>query len=72
MEQWVAKVEAAIAAVGVSIHIARSAQEPFHTTLGVVDGTLFPVETALERVNQVVSPGTWTGTDPLVLTKPSW
>ena len=70
MEQWVATVEAAVEAAGVPIHIPRAAQEPFHTTLAVVDGTTFPVEAALQRLNELIKPGTWTGTEPLVLTKP--
>ena len=39
MEAWVAKVEAAMVAAGVPIHVPRAAQEPFHTTLCVVNGT---------------------------------
>jgi hypothetical protein len=70
MERWVATVEAAVEAAGVPIHIPRAAQEPFHTTLAVVDGTTFPVEAALQRVNELIKPGTWTGAEPLVLTKP--
>ena len=42
MLSWVADVEAAIAAAGVAIHIPRAAQEPFHSTLAVVNGTTFP------------------------------
>ena len=71
MQAWVAQVEAAIAAAGVPVHVPRSEQEPFHTTLCVVNGTTFPVAEAVRRVNELVKPGTWTGQTPLTLTQPN-
>jgi hypothetical protein len=71
MLSWVAEVEAAIAAAGVSIHIPRAAQEPFHSTLAVVNGTTFPLEEAVAAINQLVPPGSWTGEGPLLATAPS-
>lgn len=69
MLAWVATVEAAIVAAGVPIHIPRSMQEPFHSTLCVVNGSTFPVEEAARRVNELIAPGTWTGAEPLTLLK---
>ena len=71
MEAWVAQVEAAIVAAGVPVHVPRAVQEPFHTTLCVVNGTTFPVAEAVRRVNELVKPGTWTGQGPLTLTQPN-
>lgn len=69
MLAWVASVEAAIEAAGVPIHIPRSVQEPFHSTLCVVNGSTFPVEEGARRVNELIAPGTWTGAEPLTLLK---
>jgi len=68
MVEWADEVEAAIEAAGVKVHIPRSKQEPFHSTLGVVNGSTFPMEQALASINQIVPEGTWTGTVPLELT----
>jgi len=69
MQEWVASVEAAIEAAGVPIHIPRALQEPFHSTLCVVNGSTFPVEEGARRVNELIAPGTWTGATPLTLLK---
>jgi hypothetical protein len=38
MEVWVAAVEQQLRDAGVPIHLSRSKQQPFHSTLGVVNG----------------------------------
>ena len=66
-------VEAAVRAAGVDVHVPRRLQEPFHSTLAVVDGRNFPAVAALEAVNAAVPPGTWSGqAGPLVLSTPTW
>lgn len=72
MLEWVGKVEAAMADAGVPVNVARKDQEPFHSTLAVVDGSTYPVEEAMRAVNELVPPGTWTGGAKLTLTKPQW
>lgn len=72
MMDWVGKVEATIESAGVPIHIPRSQKEPFHSTLGVVKGSTFPMEQALVGIDAIVPAGTWTGTVPLEITKPQW
>jgi len=67
MMSWVGEVEAAIVAAGVPIHTSRDQQEPFHTTLGVVNGSSFPMEQALAAIKKLVPYGTWTGGTPLEL-----
>ena len=55
-----------------SVGRRRKDQEPFHSTLAVVDGRTFPVEEAMAKVNELLPPGSWTGTSSLTLTKPDW
>ena len=38
MEAWVATVEQKLRDAGVPVHLPRSKQQPFHSTLGVVNG----------------------------------
>ena len=64
-------VEAAIRAEGVDIHVPRKEQEPFHSTLGVVNGANFPAITALNAINAAIPPGTWNKT-PIKLSKPDF
>jgi hypothetical protein len=63
-------VEGAIRAAGVDVHVPRSQQEPFHSTLAVVPGRHFAAVAALEAVNVAVPPGTWS--TPILLCSPSW
>lgn len=72
MLEWVGQVEEAMAAAGVPVNIARKDQEPFHSTLAVVDGSTYPVEEAMRSINELVPPGTWTGGVKLKLTKPQY
>jgi hypothetical protein len=72
MLDWVGNVEKRIEAAGIKVNVPRKHQEPYHSTLAVVDGRTFPVEQAVRMINTMVPPGTWTGSEPLVLTKPQW
>lgn len=73
MLEWVGKVEDAMREAGYSVNVPRKEQEPFHSTLAVVDGASFPAEEAMARVNELVPPGSWTGEGvKLTLTKPDW
>ena len=45
---------------GVPVHLPRSKQQPFHSTLGVVNGLEFPSEAALKAINKAIPPGSWT------------
>jgi len=69
---WPAEQLKAMADAGVPVNVARKDQEPFHSTLAVVDGSTYPVEEAMRAVNELVPPGTWTGGAKLTLTKPQW
>ena len=72
MEAFAADLEAAIEAAGVRLQAKRRGQQPFHSTLAVVNGTTFPLEEAVAAINQLVPPGSWTGESPLQLTAPNW
>jgi hypothetical protein len=43
MEAWVATVEQMIRDKGLPVHLPRSKQQPFHSTLGVVNGLEYAV-----------------------------
>eukprot|EP00605_Chrysophyceae_sp_TOSAG23-4_P000183 GSChrysophyteH1.ASY1.ANO1.217.1 assembled CDS len=66
------KVEAAVRGAGVDVHVPRSQQEPFHSTLAVVNGLDFPAAAALQAVNAAVPPGTWTAGHSITLQAPTW
>jgi hypothetical protein len=72
MMSWVGGIEDAIEERGVKLTKRRRQQEPYHSTLVVVDGRSFPVEDAVRRINNLVKPGTWTGGETLDLTKPQF
>lgn len=74
LQAWVAEVENKIRQKGIEIHVERKQQQPFHSTLGVVNGLEFPLETALKAVNAVVPPNTWTGLngEQITLTVPDF
>ena len=66
-------LEAAVRSAGLDVHVPRRQQEPFHTTLAVVNGRDFAAVAALEAVNAAVPAGTWTGSQgPLLLSRPTW
>ena len=70
MQSWVSEVEQRIREQGIPIRFSRSVQQPFHSTLGVVNGLEFPLETALAAVNTVVRPHSWTGGENITLEGP--
>jgi hypothetical protein len=72
MMTWVGQIEDAIEDRGVKLKKRRRQQEPYHSTLVVVDGRSFPVEDAMRRINNLIKPGTWTGGETLDLTKPQF
>mmetsp|Transcript_21304 Transcript_21304/g.44370 ORF Transcript_21304/g.44370 Transcript_21304/m.44370 type:complete len:371 (-) Transcript_21304:24-1136(-) len=72
MMSWVGQIEDAIEDRGVKLNSRRRQQEPYHSTLVVVDGRNFPVEDAMRKINNLVKPGTWTGGETLDLTKPDF
>jgi hypothetical protein len=66
-------VEAAVRSAGLDVHVPRKQQEPFHSTLAVVNGRDFPAVAALAAINAAIPAGTWTGNQgPIVLSKPTW
>mmetsp|Transcript_15198 Transcript_15198/g.34480 ORF Transcript_15198/g.34480 Transcript_15198/m.34480 type:complete len:314 (-) Transcript_15198:15-956(-) len=69
MQAWVAELEAHIRAAGLPIHLPRSYQEPYHTTLAVVNGTTYPVAKAVRALNARFRPGSWFA-EPINLTRP--
>lgn len=72
LQKLVADIEGAIRARGVDIHVTRSDQEPFHSTLGVVNGTTYPCEAAIAAVVDAIPSGSWTEEGTLTLVKPVW
>ena len=72
MEDFVATLEDMLETrTGLSIHVARADQQPFHATLAVVDGAVYPMFEALDAVNALVPPYTWTsGFGPISLVEP--
>jgi hypothetical protein len=72
MHQIISDVEDAMRSAGLDIHVPRKQQEPFHSTLAVVDGKDFPVIAALKAVNTAIPPKTWTAGNSITLDKPTW
>jgi hypothetical protein len=72
MQALVAGVEAAVRAAGVDIHVPRQQQEPFHSTLAVVNGTSYPCSAGLDAVNAAIPPGQWTSAGPIAVSKPDF
>ena len=59
--RWIGDVEALITRAGVPVHVSRSEQQPFHVTLGVVDGSSgYPVDTTIDEINSKLR-GKWEG-----------
>ena len=54
---------------GVRKHIPHTSLQDFHMTLGTVNQSNFPVQSALEEINKVIPPGTWHKT-PVILNRP--
>jgi len=69
MMQWVTQLEEHLRNAGVQIHIPRRNQEPYHTTLAVVNGSGYPTKKAIEAINARFPPGRWLK-KPMTLEKP--
>ena len=54
------------------MHLSRLRQQPFHSTLGTVNGLEFPLEAALAGVERAVPAHAWTGNVSVTLTKPNF
>ena len=54
---------------GVHKHIPHTRLQNFHMTLGTVNQSYFPVQSAVEEINRVISPGKWHKT-PVILRQP--
>ena len=72
MEALVADVENKVREAGIDIHVPRADQEPFHSTLGVVNGTTNPCQAAINAVVSAFPPGSWTSKGPLSLQVPDF
>ena len=50
--RWIGEVEARLLHAGLPVHVSRSKQQPFHVTLGTVNGSSdYPVDKALDEIN---------------------
>lgn len=65
-------VENKVREAGIDIHVPRADQEPFHSTLGVVDGVSYPCQAAIDAVVAAIPPGSWTSKGPLSLQVPDF
>ena len=54
---------------GVHKHIPHTRLQNFHMTLGTVNQSYFPVQSAVEEINRVIPPGKWHKT-PVILRQP--
>jgi len=54
MAAFVAMIEDTIESQGIPIHKRRSAQEPFHSTIGVVKSGAYPVDTVIDQINSAI------------------
>jgi hypothetical protein len=58
--EWIERVEGLIERAGVPVHVPRRNQQPFHVTVGVVDGASdYRIDRVLDDVNRRLSPGSW-------------
>ena len=55
---------------GVRKHIPHTSLQDFHMTLGTVNQSDFPVQSAVEEINKVIPPGTWHKT-PVIFNRPT-
>lgn len=69
LSDWALDFEREMAKVGVPKHIPHSLMQDFHMTLGVVNETTLPVNTAVDAINKEILPGTWNDV-PISLHKP--
>jgi hypothetical protein len=65
----VERIERAIEEEGVTLNIRRRDQQPYHSTLAVVNGSSYPVSMALRVLNEEFLPGSWAA-EPITVRKP--
>ena len=63
----VERLEAAITAAGIRLNARRWEQEPYHTTLAVVNGSTYPVGAAIAAINAKFPASSW---EEVVLHRP--
>ena len=54
---------------GVKKHIPHTRLQDFHITLGTVNQSYFPVQSAVDEINRVIPPGKW-HRNPIILRQP--
>ena len=70
LTQWVLQNERDLKEIaGVDKHIPHTQLQDFHMTLGTVNQSSFPVQSAVEEINRVIPPGKWHAT-PVVVNRP--
>ena len=70
LTRWVLKNERDLeVATGLKKHIPHTQLQDFHMTLGTVNQSNFPVQSAVEEINRVIPPGKW-HKSPVFLQRP--
>ena len=70
LTRWVLKNERDLeATTGLKKHIPHTQLQDFHITLGTVNQSNFPVQSAVEEINRVIPPGKW-HKSPVFLQRP--
>ena len=70
LTQWALKNERDLKIkTGVKKHIPHTRLQDFHITLGTVNQSYFPVQSAVEEINRVIPPGKW-HRNPIILRQP--
>ena len=70
LTQWALKNERDLkVATGVHKHIPHTRLQNFHMTLGTLNQSNFPVQSAVEEINRVILPGKW-HKSPVILERP--
>ena len=67
--RWVLKNERDLEVTGLQKHIPHTQLQGFHMTLGTVNQSSFPVQSAVEEINRIVPPGRW-HKSPVILHRP--
>jgi len=70
LTQWALKNERDLeVTTGVRKHIPHTQLQDFHITLGTLNQSNFPVQSAVEEINRVIPPGKW-HKNPVILNRP--
>jgi len=70
LTQWALKNERDLeVTTGIRKHIPHTRLQDFHMTLGTLNQSNFPVQSAVEEINRVIPPGKWHKT-PVILNRP--